>query len=128
VHRFGGDGEGGKHPRFKIYKKKKYVYSVECDCWVNVLFSPTGKFIAMGNRGTDSFKGYKELLVYNCKTGAKKTYVPAACGRLAKETCDSNSLEPFEWSQDEKSLKYTRHKDGEDLTKTLTFEGKNAKP
>jgi hypothetical protein len=114
---------------FKIYKGGEPKYTINCDCWVSVLFSPTGKYIALGNSEMGAFEEKANLMVYNCETGAKKTYIPSRCSEEGGQgSCSSTYAVPTEWSKDESSLKYKAHVDRKDTVETLVFDSKNLKP
>ena len=124
-----GGGDGGDYPTFEIFKNKKALAKIDCDCSVSVLFSPSGKYIAFGNSEMDSFERKGNLMIYNCETGAKKTYIAPGCSKESGAgVCNANYAVPKKWSEDEKSLIYKNYSDGKDHAAKLRFDDKNSLP
>jgi hypothetical protein len=128
VRQFGG-GDGGDYPTYQVFKRGKPVHAIDCDCSVSVLFSPSGKYIAFGNSEMDSFERKGNLLVYNCETGRRRTYLPPSCSAQgSSDSCAANVAEPRRWSVDEKRLSYRATVDGKERDAELVFDGSNPRP
>lgn len=83
----------GEYPIFKIYKNNKEIKIIDCDCYVSVLFSPSGKYIAFGNSEMDVFERKYALSVFKCQTEKIKGYLTTSCSQKSgPNVCISNTI------------------------------------
>lgn len=92
----------GDHPVYEIKKDSKTIWSVETEGELSVSFSPSGRYLAVGNSELDQFKG-KGLLIVDCQTGKVKRHVKVSC-MSPDGPCRYPKIIPKRWNADEKSL------------------------
>ena len=113
-----------EYPTCRVMKGKKELISLPCESGVTVLFSPSGKYIALG--GGEISPAYKDkdgefgLAIFNCSTEKMKGYLPTNCSKDAGAgVCIMNYYTPIKWKNNEMALEYSGEVDGTRITKKL---------
>lgn len=71
---------GGEYPTFKVFQGKHLLYAPASDGIVNALFSPDGRYVALGAGEIDGFG----VMIVNCGTGNRKGFWPGKATFLKK--------------------------------------------
>jgi len=64
---------GGEYPAYRIFNGRKELYAPSSDGIVNALFSPDGRYVALGAGEIDLIEGFGVMIV-NCESGSRKGY------------------------------------------------------
>jgi hypothetical protein len=124
-----------EYPTCRIMNDKKELVSMPCESGITVLFSSSGKYIALGGGEiSPAYKGEDHidygLAIFNCHTEKMKGYLPTNCAKNAGPgVCIMNYYAPTKWKNNDKSLEYTGEVDGNKLTQQrLKFTKENPLP
>jgi hypothetical protein len=113
-----------EYPTCRIFKGKKELMSIPCESGVTVLFSPSGKYLALGGGEISSaYTGDHDsfgLAIFNCYSEKIRGYLPVNCAKnTGAGVCILNYYAPTKWEKNDKSLEYSGEVDGKKLTKQL---------